>query len=141
MNFDEQVPNPFAFGGDTAKFVEIGDSVSGTIVKLEHRAQTDGKGNVVRFSDGTPKPVVVVHLETASGQRARDSVSPRAVSACREAVHRVHGPGTSPEVGAYYCRKLVRLEPPSQRGWSPAKIYEIEYVPRSNGGSDERELV
>src|SRR5690606_41269586 len=110
--------------------------VSGTIVKLEHRAQTDGKGNVVRFSDGTPKPVVVVHLETASGEKVRDFVSGRAVSAFREAVHRVHGPGTSPEVGAHYSRKLVRLEPPSQRRGAPAKIYEIEAVPQADGRAE-----
>src|SRR5690606_37399943 len=120
---------------------EMGDLVSGTIVKLEDRAQTDSKGNVQRFDDGTPKPVVVVNLDAASGQKGREYVSGRAVSVFREAVHRVHGPGTSPEVGAHYSRKLVRLEPPSQRGWSPAKIYEIDYVPQSNGSGDDRELV
>jgi len=54
----------------SAKFTTIGDRVVGRIVSIDNeRVQTDLDGNPVTFSDGRPRPMLVIELEQADGTK------------------------------------------------------------------------
>lgn len=115
---------------------KVGDKVEGTIVKVEYRDDTDlATGEIRRFPDGNPKPVVVVHLDQ-DGEQVRDFVKGRAVSEFRSKVWAVEGEGEGPKQGAHYKREIVDIEPPKRPGFSGEKVSEITY-----SSPDERELV
>jgi hypothetical protein len=130
--------DPFAKGGGppSATLKDVGDFVEGTIVKVEHKNDTDlATGEVKTFPDGNPKPVIVVHLDTRDGPM-RDFVKGRAVSEFRQKVWAVEGEGNGPQAGANYKRAITRIDPPKKKGYSGEKVSEITY--RSGGA--EREL-
>ncbi len=135
-NEHEQVRNPFLGGGPPVfKFERVGDSVEGTIQNISYREETDPDGNVKRFPDGNPRPVVVVALETPDGEQVRDFVKGRSVTEFRNRVHAVEGPDGVPQVGAYYKRTHSGLG--EKKGSKhPEKLFTIEY---SSG--QEKELV
>lgn len=123
-------------GPPAATLSKLGDSVEGTIVKVEHRDDTDIEtGEIKRFADGNPRPVVVVWLDV-NGEQFRDFVKGRAVSEFRTKVWAVEGEGEGPKAGARYKREVVSIEEPKRRGFSGEKIFEITYSSR-----DTRELV
>jgi hypothetical protein len=134
------IQNPFerpTAGPPIASFDEIGDSVEGTIVKIEYRQDLDPATNEPRrFPSGEVKPVVVVTLKQEDGELIRDFVKGRSVSLFRSKVWAAQGEQTSPTPGAKYKRKLVRVEEPTRRGFSGEKIFEIDY-----SAPDMRELI
>lgn len=101
--------DPFEGSGEAGpyvKFAEVGDSVAGKITDVELK-EDEYKGEKRTFEDGTPRPVVVLHLELDDGEETRDFVKGRSVSALRKAVHAVEGLGRGPQAGARFTRKRV----------------------------------
>lgn len=130
--------DPFKKGGGppAATMSNVGDSVEGTIVKVDYRDDTDlATGETKKFPDGNPKPVVIVHLKTSDGQETRDFVKGRAVSEFRTKVWAVEGEDEGPKPGAHYKREIIRIDPPKRPGFSGEKISEITYL-----SPDNREL-
>lgn len=128
--------DPFAQRGSgppSAKFQDPGDSVSGVILKVEYRQDTDqATGKPKTFSDGSPRPCVVVYLRDADGEEVRDFVKGRSVTEFKHRVWAVEGEGVGPKSGAQYSRTYTGL-----RGKGPEKEYEITY----SNSQDTRELV
>lgn len=132
--------DPFAKGGGppAATLSDVGDSVAGTILKVEYRQDTDlATGETKRFADGNPKPVIVVYLKVGDGE-VRDFVKGRSVSEFRQKVWAVEGEGEGPKPGAHYKREVVRVDAPKRSGFSGEKIFEVTY---SSPSPDTRELV
>jgi hypothetical protein len=131
----DEIRDPFAGGesGPYVKFENVGDSVSGVItdIKLQNDVYN---GEVRRFDDGTPKPVVVVHLKLDDGEETRDFVKGRSVSQLREAVHAVEGLGMGPKKGARFSRQFVGVNSANKE-----KLYEVKYsrdVSKTDGEGD-----
>jgi len=132
--------DPFAKGGGppAAALTNVGDSVAGTIIKVEYRQDTDlATGETKRFPDGNPKPVIVVYLKNGD-EELRDFVKGRSVSEFRQKVWAVEGEGEGPKPGAQYKREVIRVDPPKRSGFSGEKIFEVTY---SSPSEDTRELV
>jgi hypothetical protein len=120
-------------GPPAAKFNNPGDFIAGKILKVEYRADTDqATGKVKTFSNGEPRPVVIVYLQTADGEEMRDFVKGRSVTTFRQRVWAVEGEDHGPKPGADYKRTFTGL-----RGGGPEKEYRIEY----SNSTDTRELV
>lgn len=144
MSDEDYAANPFtdAGGPPAAKFEKVGDSISGEITKVEHKNETTPSGEVKRFPDGKPRPTVVVWLKTSDGKEVRDFVNGRSVSEFRSAVWGVEGASKAPRKGAFYKRTFSDTKAAKQRGFSPEKLYDIEYsAPGSSSVSDDRDLV
>jgi hypothetical protein len=52
-----------------AKFTDVGDKHAGQVLDLKERQQTDIKGNLLSFSDGTPRMQWLITLEEPDGER------------------------------------------------------------------------
>lgn len=126
--------NPFdGPGAPSAKYPNKGDKVSGKIKAVEYQDDTDFKtGAVKTFDDGTPRPVVVVTLDTADGEEVRDFVKGRSVTQFREKVWAVEGAGEAPKVGAEYSRTYTDDRPSA--GGNPEKLYDITYAAAPDRG-------
>jgi hypothetical protein len=129
-------------GGSSAKFDQIGDSVTGVIISTDVQQQTDiTTGAPLTWDNGDPRQQLVVRLQTEQ----RDPDNPdddgiRAVyvkgskkagtrsmhDAVATAVRAAGGKGL--EEGGTLTVKFVGEEPPSQRGLSPRKLWEATYV-------------
>jgi hypothetical protein len=137
-----QPRNPFTGGGGPiAKFENVGDSAGGTITKVEYKDATDVDGKVRTFEDGSPRPCIIVYLDTGGEEEVRDFVQGRSVSLFRDKVWAVEGEHQEPKVGASYKRTLVGKTPPTKRGHSPEKVFEIEYGNTSPTSDDRGDLV
>lgn len=132
----DEVRNPFdAAGPPVAKFENIGDSVEGTITRIEYQDDKDPEGKVRTFSDGNPRPLVVVYLDTANGEM-RDFVKGRSVSLFRQEVHAAEGEGESPKVGARYKREFTANAKATSPTKYPEKLYQVDYWPAGDDGGD-----
>jgi hypothetical protein len=145
MSEEDFAANPFTdvSGPPSAKFENVGDSVKGEIVRVEHKNETTPTGEVKRFPDGKPRPTVVVWLKTPDGKEIRDFVNGRSVSEFRSAVWAAEGAGKAPRKGASYKRTFSDTKAAKQRGFSPEKLYEIDYDPPGTvtNDADDRDLV
>jgi len=132
-----QTVNDFLLGGGaaSAKFAQLGDTVTGTItVTPQLRQQTDYKTRKPMFwDDGQPKMQVVVTLQTDQ-RAAADDDGTRSVyikgdmqRATREALRASGAKGL--EVGGTLTVVFVGEEPTSG---DPKKLYQATYLPPSN---------
>lgn len=138
---EDHAANPFVDvgGPPAAKFEKVGDSVEGTITRVEYKNETTPSGEVKLFPDGQPRPTVVVWLKTPDGEEVRDFVNGRSVSEFRSVVWGVEGARKAPRKGAIYKRIFSDTKAAKQRGFSPEKLYRIEYAMPDS--SDDRDLV
>jgi len=135
-------PNTFLLGGGgkSASFLTIGDSISGVIcAPPELRQQTDMKtGKLKTWDNGDPVMQLVVKLQTdlredgeddgvrnlyVSGGFKRDSLQ----KAVADAVRSAKAKGL--EVGGTLAVKFTGEEPPTVKGFDPAKLYAAKYTP------------
>ena len=138
----DEVRNPFgAAGPPVAKFEKLRDAVEGTITRVDYQAERDLEGNIKKFPDGQPRPVVVVYLDTANGEM-RDFVKGRSVSQFRHEVHNAEGEDLDGDellarmVGARYRREYTANAKPTGPGRNPEKLFEVGYWSASDDGGD-----
>ena len=65
----DSIPLSALEASPAAKFENIGDKYEGRIVTMDERQQTNPKGELQTFSDGSPKMLWVITLETANGDK------------------------------------------------------------------------
>lgn len=131
-------PSPDAFlmggGAASAKFDNIGDSITGVIAEApEVRQQTDiGTGEPVFWPSGDPKMQLIVTLQTAVRDDSDDDGKRRIyvkgkslTEAVREAVKKTGARGL--EVGGSLTVTYTGDGQASQRGFNPPKLYTANY--------------
>ncbi len=86
--FSNHADDPFlgdgGGGAPVFKFVEIGDTISGVVTKIEQRTDMSPDGVAKTWPDGRPMAVFIFHLDTDDGER-RLFVRGNMVSAIKEA--------------------------------------------------------
>jgi hypothetical protein len=122
-------------GGASAKFDNIGDTVTGTItVTPELRQQTDFATKKPQFwDDGEPKMQVVVNLATDQRDPSVDDddgqrniyIKGQMQQATRDALKAAGAKGL--EVGGTLTVAFIGTEPTN--AGSPKKLYAVSYVP------------
>ena len=132
-------------GGASAKFENVGDTVTGTIVTTEVTNQTDlATGAVLTWDDGSPRQQLVVSLQTQEKTDADDdgvrkvyvkgSKKPGSRSlhdAVASAVRASGAKGLTP--GGTLSVKYIGDEPSATRGFNPRKLYEATFAPSAGG--------
>lgn len=146
----------FSLGGEsttTAKFENIGDSVTGTVVSLTER-QSSKLGSLTNeldfWPDGKPKMYYSLILQTAlrddpndDGRRSvaltgsRKASEQSSLSAVLAAINLTAPGSTEIKVDATVTITLVGTMPPRTPGFNPRKLYAASYTPPAmslNGG-------
>lgn len=131
-------------GGTSFPFDKIGDTVTGTIVDVEERQQTDiDTGQPAFWPDGKPKLQHMVTLQTDLADDADDdglrtvylrgSRKPESKSTLAAVIGAVKATtgGTALDKGGTLTLRFVGEVPPTQRGRNPAKQYDATYRPPS----------
>jgi hypothetical protein len=127
-------------GGKSAKFDQVGDTITGDIVSTEVRQQTDMKdGSPLVWENGDPRMQLVVTLATDlrddeddDGHRAVYVKGSKAFGsrslhdAVRAAVQAANAKGLEP--GGRLTVSYVGTEPAKTRGYSDRKLYEAQYA-------------
>jgi hypothetical protein len=129
-------------GGSSAKFGNIGDTITGTIISTDVQQQTDIKtGAPLTWDNGDPRQQLVVRLQTE--QRDPDNPDDEGVravyvkgskkagtqsmhDAVATAVRTAGGKGLEP--GGTLTVTFVGEEPPVSKGLDPRKLWEAVYV-------------
>lgn len=123
-------------GPPAVKYSDVGDSVKGTIVKIETREAKDIKtGELIRFRKSNDVvQEIILTLRLDDGEERRDFVpqNKQVFYALREAVQKSGGEF---EVGGTYVRLFAREEPASNAAFDPQKIFEVAYKPPSGAAS------
>ena len=137
-------------GGKSAKFDQVGDTISGTIESTDVKQQTDiATGAPLTWDNGDPRLVLAVRLQTDQKEDADDdgarslyvkgSKKPGSRSlhdAVASAVRQAGAKGL--EEGGTLTVKYVGEEPSATRGFNPRKLYEATYVaPDKSAASGE----
>jgi hypothetical protein len=127
------------------KFENIGDEVSGTIVRAEVKQGRDFEtGAPTVWDDGTPKMEIHVDLDTGVIDRKLDSddgcrrlyVRGAMLTAVRTAVKKS---GSKMLPGGWLHVTYAKNGDPPKKGLNPPKLFEAEYKP-SDGGVNVDEL-
>lgn len=142
--------NDFLFGGGAKAFPfeALGDEVTGEIIHMEKRQQTDMQtGQPSFWDDGNPKMMLVVKLMTSlrddeddDGERsvylrggnpvAVKGEGTSSLAAVRDAVKKSKSPNGI-EMGAVLTLKYSGEGKASNRGFNPPKLYTAVYRPPS----------
>ena len=136
-------PDPMALlmgggGGRSAKFENPGDKVSGEILSVESKQQTDLDGNPKTWDNGDPMWQVVVVLATDEreddeddGRRAVYLKGSRKYASTATAVaEAVKAAGAKTlEVGGTLALAYTGDGEPTKRGFSAPKLYQAAYKP------------
>ncbi|WP_263121146.1 hypothetical protein [Cellulomonas sp. RIT-PI-Y] len=126
-------------GGKSAKFDQVGDTVTGKIVSTEIRQQTDLQGNPLEWDNGDPRMQLVVTLATDirdddedDGHRALYVKGSKAFGskslhdAVRSAVQESGAKGL--ETGGTLTVSYTGSEPAKTRGFNDRKLYQASYA-------------
>ena len=135
-------------GGKSAKFENVGDTVTGTIAAPpELRQQTDIKTGAPKFWDnGDPQMQLVVKLQTAEREDVEDdgirnlyvSGGFKRASLQKAVADAVRSAGAKGlEVGGTLAVKFTGEEPPQTKGFNPAKLYAAKYTPPTDSFLEE----
>lgn len=143
-------------GAPSFNFEQLGDTVSGTIVKQEARQRTDAATRALKFNkDGSPQMQLEITLQTELRGWAKVKNVPTAPSptpgqqgpplppdqdtglrriyvwfTMRDAVGEATAPhGGRTEAGATLAVRWVGNRPPANPGMSPSKEYKAWYKP------------
>lgn len=150
MSNDRDEFNDFLFGGGAKAFPfdNMGDSVTGEIMHMEKRQQTDLQtGQLAFWDDGNPKMMLVVKLQTDlrddeddDGERSvyLRGGNPTAVkgegtsslAAVRDAVKKAKS-ANGIEMGAVLTLTYSGEGKASNRGFNAPKLYTAVYKPPS----------
>jgi hypothetical protein len=131
-------------GGKSAKFEAVGDTITGTIAaEPEMRQQTDiGTGALKTWDNGDPVMQLVVKLQTTERDDSEDdgirnlyvSGGFKRASLQKAVADAVRAAGAkSLAVGGTLAVKFTGEEPPSKKGFNPAKLYAAKYDPPAAG--------
>lgn len=128
-------------GSDSKSFAfdTIGATISGTIVTLEERQQTDmDDGAPAVWPDGRPKMQVVVTLKTTEGEQnvyLRGSKKPESCSSLAAVIAAVKAAtgGSSIDEGAMLALTYIGDGEAPKRGYNAPKRYSAKYQAPSKG--------
>lgn len=141
-------PNDFLMGSGSrsAKFEQVGDSITGTIESTEVRQQTDiQNGQPLTWDNGDPRMQLVVVLQTAlreptppgetpdDGKRtlyvkgSKKAGSQSLHDAVASAVRASGAEGLQP--GGTLTVQMIGTAPSETRGFNDRKLYAAQYVP------------
>lgn len=120
-------------GSPTAKFAEVGDTVKGVITKVDKVQATEIDGTPKTYKSGDPIMQFVFTLATDERDPDRDDddgtrriyTSYRMEQAIKAAIKEAGIPGDKVE-GSTLAVKYVGDGEPTQRGFSPPKLYKAE---------------
>ena len=133
-------PMTLLLGGGTtsAKFENVGDTVSGEILSVETKQQTDLDGNLKTWDNGDPMWQVVVVLQT--DERDPDNAeddgrravylkgSSKYASTAKAVADAVRTAGAKAlEVGGTLALAYTGDGEPTKRGFSAPKLYQAAY--------------
>lgn len=138
----------FDLGGEsttTAKFDNVGDSVTGTVVSMTERQSTK-LGSLTNepdfWPDGKPKMYYQVILQTDlrtdgndDGKRSialtgsRKSSEQSSLSAVLDAINKIAPGSTELKIGARLTLTMIGTMPPRTPGFNPRKLYSAACVP------------
>lgn len=129
-------------GGTSARFDNVGDSITGTVESTEVKQQTDiGSGAPLTWDDGSPRMQLVVRLKTAQRDpEVEDDDGVRALyvkgskkagsrslhDAVASAVRAAGAKGL--EVGGTLSVTFTGEEASATRGFNPRKLYAATYA-------------
>lgn len=127
-------------GGASAKFDNVGDTITGTILSAEVRDQTDiGTGKVLTWDNGDVRKQLVVTLQTSLRDDADDDghrnvyvkgskkAGSRSLHDAVASAVRAAGAG-SLEVGGTLTVTFTGTEASATRGFNDRKLYSASYV-------------
>jgi hypothetical protein len=129
-------------GGKSASFEKPGDKVSGEILTVESRQQTDLDGALKCWDNGDPMWQVVVTLQTTEredgdddGKRTVYLKGSRKYASTATAVgEAVKAAGAKTlEVGGTLALAYTGDGEPTKRGFSAPKLYQAAYKPPAQG--------
>jgi len=132
-------PNSLLMGGGKSfSFDTIGDKVDGVVTAMEAVQQTDmDTGQPAFWSDGNPKMMVAVTLDTDLAEEAGDDGTRRvylrgskgdsSLGAVRAAVKAAGA--TKLEVGGRLQLAYTGDGERKQKGWNAPKLYAAKYTP------------
>lgn len=132
-------PEQFLMGGagaPSAKFKNLGDTVTGQVLDYEMRQQSDLETNSLKtWDDGRPMMQLVVTLQTTEREAGiEDDDGKRRVyikgllqQAVRDAIKAAGGKKL--EVGGTLTVRYIGDEAPKRRGVNGAKIYQAHWQP------------
>ena len=127
-------------GGSSAKFENVGDTVTGTILSAEVKDQTDlATGAILKWDNGDTRKQLVVRLQTTQrDDEDDDGVRALYVKGSKKAgSHSLHDAVASAvrlagakslEVGGTLTVTYTGEEPSATRGFNPRKLYSASYV-------------
>lgn len=127
-------------GGSSAKFENVGDAVTGTILSAEVKDQTDlATGAILKWDNGDTRKQLVVRLQTTQrDDEDDDGVRALYVKGSKKAgSHSLHDAVASAvrlagakslEVGGTLTVTYTGEEPSATRGFNPRKLYSASYV-------------
>jgi len=112
---------------------EIGTKVSGTILSVNRGIQTDVDGNVRTFSDGTPRPQIILIIQTDEHDDEDDDGERRVffsgamMQEARRVMKRLKAPGfrRGGEVTITYREDGEK----TSKALNPPKLFDIDYTP------------
>lgn len=128
-------------GAPIFKFERVGDKITGEVLSVEKRPETDlTTGAVKTWKDGSTRYQYVLTLQTDArdgeeddGQR-RIFCKNKSLQAIRQAVRDARG--TTP-VGGRLTLQHHATEPAATRGFSPTKLYRAKWEPMPQRARDE----
>lgn len=121
-------------GSKTFPFDTVGDEVTGRIISIQQRQQTDMKTNEPAFwTDGKPKMMFTVALQTNVREDEDDdgvrtiNLRWKSLEVCQKAV-KVAG-AKKPEVGGILTLKFTGEGVATQKGFNKPKFWSAHYIP------------
>jgi hypothetical protein len=121
-------------GSKTFPFDTVGDSITGRILSIKQRQQTDMQTNELAFwPDGKPKMMFTIELQTKIREDEEDdgirtiNVRWKSQEAVQKAV-KLSG-AKKPEVGGILTLTFTGEGVATQRGFSKPKFWSANYVP------------
>ncbi len=121
-------------GSKTFPFDTVGDEVTGRILSIEQRQQTDMQsGEPAIWKDGKPKMMFTISLQTKIREDEDDdgvrtiNVRWKSQEAVQKAVKMAGA--KKPEIGGILTMKFTGEGVPSQKGFSKPKFWSAQYVP------------
>lgn len=123
-------------GAKPVSFRNVGDLVEGAVTRIREQQATDIHGNKETWPDGEPKMMVIWTVQTNTREDDRDDglrdiyAKGGIYTAIRGALQASFPPGfeDSDVLGCILRVQFTGTMPPTQRGFSPRKLYEAKFT-------------
>lgn len=136
-------------GSPSAKFTQFGVTHAGRIVSLVERQQTDPRGELMTFDDGTPRMLWVISVEEESGDvvalyakggryKVVSGEGESMLAAIGTAVRAAGADGV--DVGGWLSVTHTGLGEQRSASYNPPKLYKAEYRPPKAAGIPAEDL-